>query len=307
MNVLEPRLARYFLAVAEDLHFTRAAERLHISQPSLSAAIRGLESQLGTDLFVRTTRQVRLTAAGEALIPGARDVVGTAATAVAAARAAGDANIEPLAVGVTRSAHAFGAALVRTLEARSEPFRLDVRYDFAPALEQRLLTGELDLGVIFCPTRRAGLRHQRLADLPAVCTLYAGHPLAGRHMITIEELANQTFVVPADWMGPGLTAIVLSLCRSAGFEPATATADGYLAPAGIDPNQTVGITAELALDGVPHPYEVRTIPIPGRTLPVDLVWRAGAQRQAVRTTIAVARELHTHYPDPDALLTTTRA
>lgn len=303
MNVLEPRLARYFLAVAEDLHFTRAADRLHISQPSLSAAIRGLESQLGTELFVRTTRQVRLTAAGEALIPGARDVVGAAETALAAARAAANGNIEPLAVGVTRSAHPFGAALVRTLKARSEPLRLDIRYDFAPALEQRLLTGELDLGVIFCPTGRAGLRRQRLANLQAVCSLYAHHPLAERSTITIEELADQTFVIPADWMGPGLTAIVVSLCRSAGFEPTTATADGYLAPGGIDPNEMVGITAELALDGVPHPYEVRAIPIPGRTLPVDLVWRTGPQRHAVRTTIAVGRELHRRYPDPHTLLT----
>lgn len=305
MNGLEPRLARYFLVVAEELHFTRAAERLHVSQPSLSAAIRGLESQLGVELFVRTTRQVRLTAAGEALVSGAREVVAAAESAITAARAAVDT--EPLAIGVTRSAHPFGAALVRTLKQRSEPMRFDVRYDFGPALEQRLLSGELDLAVVFCPADCAGIRHQRLANLQAVCALYAHHPLAERATVTLEELADQTFVMPAAWMGPGLTATVLEFCRQAGFTPATATADGYLTPAGIDPNRSVGITAGFALDGVPHPYEVRAIPIPDRSLPVDLLWCAGAQRHAVRAAVTAARELHQRYPDPEVLLSSTIA
>lgn len=301
MNDLEPRLARYFLAVAEELHFTRAAERLHVSQPSLSAAIRGLESQLGAELFLRTTRQVRLTAAGEALIPGAKEVVSAAETAIADARATVGAAL--LSLGVTRSAHGFGAALVRTLKRRAKSLQVDVRYDFAPALEQRLLSGELDLAVAFCATAHAGLRRQRLVDLQAVCAMYAHHPLAERASVTTEELADQTFVMPADWMGPGLTAAVLALCQTAGFEPETATADGYLTPGGIDPNRSVGITADYALDGVPHPYEVRAIPIPGRTLPVDLLWRAGVQRDAVRTAAAVARELRAKYPDPSEFLT----
>lgn len=303
MNVLEPRLARYFLTVAEELHFTRAAERLHVSQPSLSAAIRGLESQLGTELFLRTTRQVRLTAAGEALIPGAREVVAASEAAMASARAAVES--EPLAIGVTRSAHAVGAALVRILNGYIKAVRFDVRYDFGPALQQRLLDGDLDLAVVFCPTDRVGLRRQRLADLQAVCALYAHHPLAGRATVAIEELADQTFVIPADWMGPGLTAAILGICREAGFEPATATADGYLTPAGIDPNRSVGITAGFALDGVPHPYEVRAIPIPDRTLPVDLLWRTGTQRRAVRAAVAAAREQHRRVPDPSVHLSST--
>src|SRR3954469_5413970 len=88
MNHLDARMAAYFLAVAEELHFTRAAARLHVAQPSLSAAIRRLERELGTELFRRTTRQVELPPAGEALIPGARAVLASAATAVAATRAA---------------------------------------------------------------------------------------------------------------------------------------------------------------------------------------------------------------------------
>jgi hypothetical protein len=76
-----------------------------------------------------------------------------------------------------------------------------------------------------------------------------------------------------------------------------------MAPSGIDPAQTVGITAELALDGVPHPYEVRAIPIPNRTLPVDLLWRAGSERRAVLTAVKVARELHRRYLDARDLVT----
>jgi DNA-binding transcriptional LysR family regulator len=254
-------------------------------------------------LFARTTRQVTLTAAGEALIPGAREVVAAAETALAPARAAAAADVAPLTLGVTRSAHAVGAAVVQTLEGQRGTLSVDVRYDFAPALERRLLAGELDLAVVFCPARCRGLRRQRLANLPAVCTVAARHPLAGRPTITIEELADQTFAIPAEWMGPGLIATMLGLCRAAGFEPKTASAEGYMAPSGIDPAQTVGITAELALDGVPHPYEVRAIPIPNRTLPVDLLWRAGSERRAVLTAVKVARELHRRYLDARDLVT----
>ena len=291
MNHLDPRTAEYFLAVAEELHFTRAAARLYISQPSLSAAIRRLEARLGTELFERSTRQVTLTAAGRALIPGARAVLASATGAIAATRAAADA-AEQLTIGVTRSAHPFGRAVVHALQDRIAGVRIDVVHDFAPGLERRLLAHELDLVVAFCPARLPALRYERLADLPAVCAVDARHPLAGRSQIELAELADQIFVLAPDSIGPGLSAATLSMCARAGFRPRTAYSVGYLPPPNLDPREMVGIAADIALDGVPQPHAIRTIPLVGHTLPVELIRRAGPQPTAIRTAIAIARDLH---------------
>jgi DNA-binding transcriptional LysR family regulator len=203
MERLEPRLAEYFLAVAEELHFTRAAARLHIAQPSLSAAIRQLEMQLGVTLLERTTRQVSLTAAGEALVPRARDMLASAAEAVAVTRAAADSLPVRVTIGVTRSAYPFGVTLIRALQKRVPTLQIEVRHDFAAPLEDRLLADELELAVIFCPTRRAALRYQRLADLPAVVSVHPSHRLAPQSALKIDELRHETLSLAPDWIGPG--------------------------------------------------------------------------------------------------------
>jgi DNA-binding transcriptional LysR family regulator len=292
MERLEPRLAEYFLAVAEELHFTRAAARLHTAQPSLSAAIRQLEMQLGVTLLERTTRQVSLTAAGEALVPRARDMLASAAEAVAVTRAAADSLPVRVTIGVTRSAYPFGVTLIRALQKRVPTLQIEVRHDFAAPLEDRLLADELELAVIFCPTRRAALRYQRLADLPAVVSVHPSHRLAPQSALKIDELRHETLSLAPDWIGPGYNKAILGLCLAAGFEPATAVSVGYMPPRGFEAHQTVGIIAEAALDGIPLPHEIHCIPLPGHTLPVDLVCRAGQHTTITRTAFAIARELH---------------
>jgi DNA-binding transcriptional LysR family regulator len=297
MERLEPRLAEYFLAVAEEQHFTRAAARLHIAQPSLSAAIRQLETQLGVTLFERTTRYVSLTAAGEALMPRARDMLASAAEAVTVTRAAADSLPARLTIGVTRSAHAFGLALIRALQKHVPTLQIDVRHDFAAPLEDRLLAGELELALIFCPARHPGLRHQRLADLPAVVSVHPSHRLAQQPALKIEELRHETLSLAPDWIGPGYNKAILGLCLAAGLKPATAVSVGYMPPRGFEAHQTLGITAEAALDGIPLPHEIHCIPLPGHTLPVDLVCRAGQHTTITHTAFEIARELHHNIRD----------
>ncbi len=191
MNDLEVRQLRYFVAVAEELHFGRAAGRLGMAQPPLSRAIRDLERQLGVTLLERTTRQVRLTAAGEVLLRDAR----TALDAVtAAARRAREAGSPSPRLRVALKADVDGGLLPQILDAyRADDAALPPELVLGGFGEQpqALRDGHADVGLLLCPFDDRGLDSEPLLTEPLLAALAAADPLAARTRLRLADLAGR--------------------------------------------------------------------------------------------------------------------
>ena len=182
-RAVELRRLRYFVAVAEERHFGRAAERLHIAQPPLSQQIRRLEAELGTPLLYRTTRTVQLSPAGEVLLVRAREILAAVDAAAEDARRAARGEYGRLAIGFTGSAtYALLPALAAALRDALPGVVLDLRGELlTPAQVARLLDGTLDLGLLRPPVRARELRVEVLRREPLVAVLPAGaRPGGGR-------------------------------------------------------------------------------------------------------------------------------
>ena len=191
MNELEVRQLRYFVAVAEELHFGRAAGRLGMAQPPLSRAIRDLERQLGVTLLERTTRQVRLTGAGEVLLRDAR----TALEAVtAAARRARQAGSPSPRLRVALKADVDGGLLPQILDAYCAddvalpPELVLGRFGEQP---QALRDGRADVGLLLCPFDDRGLDSEPLLTEPLLAALATADPLAARTRLCLADLAGR--------------------------------------------------------------------------------------------------------------------
>jgi DNA-binding transcriptional LysR family regulator len=221
--VAELRHLRYFIAVAEELNFSRAAERLHMAQPPLSVAIRQLEQELGTPLFVRTSREVRLTEAGAALLDGARRTLTQADAAMTAARRAAAGEVGSLRIGYNWSARfdtfpALGQALKRAhpdvelLAEEMRPNRMPVA----------LRAGAIDVALALYPEVIAGLVYQTVRREAIVALLSAAHPLAHAEALGLDELASECLLFPRE-LAPRLHDFYVGLCRHAGFEPKIGT------------------------------------------------------------------------------------
>ncbi|MEH3086630.1 MAG: LysR family transcriptional regulator [Xylophilus ampelinus] len=217
---MELRHLRYFVVLAEELHFGRAAARLHISQPPLSVAIRQLEERIGAQLFERSNRGVRLTSAGQALRASARRLLAQAEEAASEARDVAAGLSGRLRIGFV------GAMLYRglpqtlaTLQARHPGARIALQELNSGEQIGELLHDRLDLGFIHTSRIPDGLRHRLLVAEPFVCCLPAAHRLARRRTIDPRSLAGQPFVLFARTVSPDYYERVLSVCADAGFRP----------------------------------------------------------------------------------------
>ncbi|WP_019926010.1 LysR family transcriptional regulator [Nocardia sp. BMG111209] len=300
---MELRLLESFLAVAEELHFGRAAARLHLAQPSLSQQLQRLERNLGARLVDRTSHQVRLTAAGEALRDHARVLLAQAEEARAAVRAAAAGYAGTLRVGYNFAAgqRILPAALAHmTTVAPAAQVNL-VEQRTGPQLAA-LSTGELDVAFVYGRPALAEHRCRPLLRIPLVAIVGPGHRWAARARMSFRELADQPCVLFRREQSPAMydalfdaagrsgitlnvahwqddsnaTAILVSVQPLIGFASALragfATAAGGYAP-----------TAALTLDD----------PVP--TVELCAVWRADETRPLVRTFL----ECLTPEPIPD--------
>jgi DNA-binding transcriptional LysR family regulator len=196
---LDSRFLRQFVAVAETLSFRQAAERLHISQPPLSRAIRELETRLGTLLFERDTTGVELTPAGQRLLPLARRILRLMAEAEAAVLARGSPaspqsstrlqSWTRLRLGLTSAIEPqWFQKIAAAMEAHG--FVIDVTADESPRLVRMLDRGKLDAAFIALPTHAPGVDIQVLDEQPLVAVLPVGHHLARRRIVSLAELAG---------------------------------------------------------------------------------------------------------------------
>ncbi len=217
---MELRHLRYFVAVAEELHFRRAAERLHVAQPAVSEQVRKLEEELGVRLFDRTQRSVSLTSAGNAMLEEARRVLHQAEVAQAAARNARDQATTRLRIGYVPDSLPRTVSRAMQQLVTSSPL-VQISLETGPAL--RLIADvraqRLDAAVVGLPAPANGLRATAIGYQNAVAALPVTHPHAVDAAISLERLAPERLVTLPRDTNPAFHNAVVSICRDAGLSP----------------------------------------------------------------------------------------
>ncbi|MFD0203416.1 MULTISPECIES: LysR family transcriptional regulator [Saccharothrix] len=216
---------RAAVAVADHLHFGRAAAALGIAQPPLSQAVKALETELGVTLFHRDTRNVDLTEAGAAFVADAREVLSRVDAAVRRARAAGRGEEGSLAIGMVGSSVLHPLPLIiREFRARYPAVTLS--FSVLPTMLQveQLRTAELDVGLLRPPLPGPAddLELVPVSREPLVAVVPDDHRLARRRRVHVRSLADEPFVLFPRHLGPGLYDEITALCRRGGFAPRVA-------------------------------------------------------------------------------------
>jgi DNA-binding transcriptional LysR family regulator len=213
----------YFVAVAEELSFTRAAERLHMAQPPLSQQIALLEKELGATLFDRSRRTIRLTAAGAALLPEARRLLADLDETTRMVRRVAEGAIGRLTVGFVPSAiNGALPGLLRTFRTDHPAVELTLREMAPDALLRAVHDRRLDLAMLYLPIGEPDLAVHPLAAEDLLLALPDDHPAADAETVALADVAGQPFVLPEQHDVPGLHAAVTALFADAGITPLVA-------------------------------------------------------------------------------------
>lgn len=220
MNI-ELRHLHYFIAVAEELNFGRAAERLHIAQPPLTRQIQQLEQILGVKLFYRTTRRIELTEAGQVYLAEARRVLTRVQEGVVLARAASRGEVGRLVVGFEgSSAYDIVPLTVKAFREQAPQIALIVREMTTGDQSKALQEGDINVGFVVPPLVDAhDLLIETILREPLIVALPQNHPQAQQDTIDLATLKDQTFVVCPRRYKCGLYDHIIAVCRQKGFSP----------------------------------------------------------------------------------------
>ena len=292
---MELRHLRYFRAVAEELHFGRAAERMHIAQPPLSQQIKQLERELGVELLTRSTRRVDLTAAGAAYLTRVVAILDAVDDAAAQARRVADGLEGHLSIGCVGSAtYSVLPRLVRAMHDALPHLEISIRGEMlAPAQLEALRSGDIDIGLLRPPVPDAGIRCVTLRRDPLIAALPDGHPLARHDQLDVADLRDQDFIAHAGQGRSVMGGVLAAVCADAGFAPRirhevseTSTLVTLVA-AGLGVAVVPAPTADLDVAGVSYR------PLRPATLAVELVAAhlAGSASPAIGRALEVLRDI----------------
>ncbi|MFE5563389.1 LysR substrate-binding domain-containing protein [Amycolatopsis japonica] len=299
---MELRHLEYFLVVADELSFSRAAERLNMSQPPLSTQIRALEKEMGVELFVRSTRKVALTEAGELFRASTRRLLAQLQDNVDRARSAALGEVGQLALGFVPSATTeLLPPILRAFRSRYPGVRLAL-HELRPDQQvQELRSGSLDCACFYLPHGDeppfgdAGLTSLAVSQEPLVVALPSDHHLAAKRRLSMQVLGTEPFVMVSGHRGSGLRDAILEQCRRGGIVPEVvqdaaliqtiaglvATGVGVaLLPASVRRLQQTGVVYRPLTE---DPLEVR----------MGLIWLEESRSPIVEGFIRVAREVGT--------------
>lgn len=217
---MDKRSLECFVALAEELHFHRAAQRCHISQPGLSQQLRRLEVQVQAQLIYRSKRHVSLTRAGIVFLDEARKILKSMNLAVDMTRETHRGVIGQLRVGATASALFILLPDVVTRFNALLP-QVNLRLHHLTTVEQEgaLRKGEIHVGICHPPLSDASLSCELLAELPFDVVLSEANPLSRKARLSLKDLADQTFILFPRDVGPRLYDHIVSLCHQQGFSP----------------------------------------------------------------------------------------
>lgn len=218
---MELRHLRYFRAVAEELHFGRAAEKLHIAQPPLSQQIQQLERELDVSLFDRSTRRVELTAAGRAYLPRVVEILDEVDDAGRQARRVALGAEGQVTVGCVGSAtYSVLPRFARAMRDELPDVDVGIRGEMlAPAQLDALHAGEIDIALLRPPVDRPGVRYETLRRDRLIAALPADHRLAGTSGLSLSDLRSEDFIAHAGHGRSVMGSVLLAACADAGFVP----------------------------------------------------------------------------------------
>lgn len=219
---MELRHLRYFVAVAEELHFTRAAARLGIGQPPLSLQIQQLERELATPLFLRRPRGIALTEAGVQFLADARAILASAERAIDMARRVGRGEHGAVTIGFTASAvfHPYLPRAIRAYRDRYPDVRIQLNESNTVSLLRDLRAGRVDVAFVRPPyPQDPELLAERVLDEPMLLALPPDHALCRRRTVPMQALADEGFVLYPRPIGAGLYDAIMEACQRAGFAP----------------------------------------------------------------------------------------
>jgi DNA-binding transcriptional LysR family regulator len=276
---MDLRQFRYFVAVAETLHFGEAARRLNMTQPPLSKRIAELEESLGVRLFDRNSRKVVLTSAGHTLLPRAQASIASFDEAISSVQAIAPARSRRIRVGFALDT---SRQVLRQFTAELHSIRVEGQIREATTAEQHrlLLSGELDVGVLRHPYNTKGLwsSHSLCQTLGVV--MGRDHPLARRRTIELGELQSSTLLTFPREIAPGLYDELLAACRAGGYRPRRI-------------EHVMRMTAGLLLSDAAVTLRPAAALRPGRAKVSDLVWKPLAGEPLRWWTSVVRRETAT--------------
>lgn len=284
-----------FLAVAEELHFGRAAERLHLAQPPLSRTIKQLERELGAPLFERTTRRVRLTSAGEALIGPAQEVLDGCRVARAAVRAAGQGETGRVRLGFAGpSSYRPVSDLARLVRHRHPGIELSLQsVTYAYAALRLVIEGSMDLALVRYDVEPPGIVSRVIAEEHYVLVVPDGHPLGERDEVSMADCRDESFVaLPAD-PGSSVRDAFIRSCYAAGFAPniVQVAPDSWTVMALVAAGVGITLTIDTAVANVPA-EGIRVVRLVEGREPsfARLAWRAQDDNPALREVLRASEE-----------------
>jgi len=289
---LELRHLRYFVAVAEELHFGRAARRLGITQPPLSLQIQRLETELGVRLFERTNRRVELTPAGKALLAEGRHVLADFDNATKAAQRAARGETGSLTVAFAASVMFLSLPrIIRRFRAQFPSVRLELRELPTGSQIVALRNGELDIGFLREPPPDAELTTETVMREELLLALSKRHALASRKRLRLIDVANEDFVLFPRDLAPGLHAHVLAVCAEAGVHPRIVQTSRELyttvslVEAGLGVTIIPASVRQMGWRGVRY-YPIRS---PSAVTRIDAAWRSDNASPILPAFVEIAR------------------
>jgi DNA-binding transcriptional LysR family regulator len=284
------------MAVAEELHFGRAATRLYIAQPSLSHQIRKLEETLGTPLFVRSNRRVQLTAAGRTLVREAPIALAALEQAVQLTRLAGSGIATTIRLGYTPvTGFDTLTTLLNALHDDQPGLTVDARELFSAEIPERLCAGDLDIGLALSPQPIDGVAGEILRKEPVSALLGTRHRLAAAPTIPVSALRDETLLLFPRRLAPAYYDAIVAACHEAGFSPEirafeeppvnamlarlSSGREVSLAPASFAEHAAKAGTGIILRDVVEPP-------IPAE---LSMLWPANDPSPAIASVLAIAR------------------
>lgn len=290
---MELRHLRYFVAVAEALHFSRAAEKLGIQQPPLSMQIRQLEAEIGAPLLRRSQRRVELTDAGRSFLEDARAILAQAQAAAGRARRAAQGEHGRLRVGMINSApfHPVILRILREYREHHPAVSMTLEESSTPELAERIRSQALDLAFVRPLLDEApGLASEHLFDEPLVLALPQHHPLARKKRLPLAALSLEPFVLFSRPVGSGLYDQIVSACHRAGFSPrvtqeaSQVTSIVNLVAAGLGVSVVPSSMRKIHSEGIVF----RALEDDAAVAQMSMVWRRSDSSATVRNLRALA-------------------